>query len=218
MRSAHRFLVVRLLTVLFAVVATLVATSASAMELDALLSRVEAKYGDVASIRAGFTQITRSQMFGEERQEGELLLKRPSRMRWTFGDDKVFVTDGRQMWVYSKADRQVVYYEDISGSTSATDNLLQSLDKLREHFKVTLVSSDDATSHVLDLEPLTPGQFKKVRLQLDAELTLTSVAITDAFDSVTELNFRDVRLNPDIDDARFTFEVPEGVEVIRTQP
>lgn len=200
------------LTTLVAV--TSVMPEAVAADASALVAKVEAKYKDVTSIKAAFTQVSKSELFGDEKVEGDLTVKRPDKMRWAFGAEKLFVTDGKRMWIYTAEDRQVIEYDDISGARSNADALLTSLDKLDEQFKIDLLESSD-TEHKLALAPREDGQFKKVMLTLDGALMVKAVVITDTFDNITELSFRDVKLNVAVDDSAFTFTVPDGVDVIK---
>ena len=45
---------------------------------------------------------------------------------------------------------------------------------------------------------------------------LSSVVVHDHMGSVTTISFENVELNPSIDDTIFTFEPPEGAEIIKT--
>lgn len=191
------------------------AAPAAAADATQLVQQVEAKYKDVSAIQAEFVQISRSEVFGDEKQSGQVVLKRPKKMRWIFRDGvhKEFVTDGKTMWIYTKEDNQVIKYNDIGSNTGQADQLLQSLDKLDEVFKVDLLESASG-SHALDLQPKTPGQVKKLQLELDKNLVVSKVVITDQFDNVTELRFTEVKLNVDVPDSQFTFQVPAGASVI----
>ena len=187
---------------------------ASAAEPEALISAIEGKYKDVTVMQADFTQTTRSELFGAEQQRGDVTLKRPSMMRWNFTNEKQFVTDGKTMWIYTRADNQVIKYDDISTSTSTADSLLQSLDKLSELFQVDVESSTEE-SHTLMLSPKEENsQLKKIRLTLGAGYLVDHVVITDAFDNVTELQFTNMKLNAQVPDTMFKFDIPAGAEVI----
>ena len=187
---------------------------ASAAETEELIKAIEAKYADVTGMQADFTQTTRSVLFGAEQQRGDVTLKRPSMMRWNFTNEKQFVTDGKTMWIYTRADNQVIKYDDISTSTSTADSLLQSLDKLSTIFKVELEPSDSG-QHVLILLPNGENsQFKKIRLILSKSLLVDHVVVTDAFDNVTELQFTNMKLNTEVSDSLFQFDIPSGAEVI----
>lgn len=188
---------------------------ASATEVSEIVSAVEAKYKDVTSLKAKFTQTTRSELFGDETLKGDLAVERPSKMRWAFGAEKLFVTDGKKMWIYTAEEKQVIEYDDISSQRSTADSLLTSLDKLDEHFNIEVVSSDAEKGHVLMLKPVEEGQFKTIRLTLDKDLMIGAVVITDTFDNITELSFTEVELNAKLEASMFTFSAPDGVDVVK---
>ncbi len=194
-------------------VGLLFSSLASAADLKSVIDGVEAKYAAVGAIKAQFTQTTQSAAFGAEKASGELLIKRPGKMRWSFGDT-LYVSDGKKLWIYTASKKQVIQYDDISQGSQSAESVLNSLDKIEESFNVRLVSSD-ATGHVLELTPKKAGGFKKVKLSFDAAYTIREVVITDTFDSVTDIDFSSVQLNARVEDTSFSFAVPKGVEVIR---
>lgn len=188
-----------------------------AASVDALVKAVEARYAGVEVLRAGFVQTTKSPLYGDEKQSGTLVLERPTRMRWEFeGDGKLFVADGTTMWIFNPADKQVIRFTDYAAQASGAESVLQALDKVGQRFDVTVVSSDATAGSVLSLQPKageTP-QFKKLLLTLDASLVLRKVEITDPFDTVTLIEFSDVKLGGEVPPETFLFRVPDGVEVI----
>ncbi|MBN2800611.1 MAG: outer membrane lipoprotein chaperone LolA [Deltaproteobacteria bacterium] len=192
--------------------------SPSDAEVDALVSAVESKYEGVQALRASFVQTTHSELFGDEQQVGTVVLKRPGKMRWDFttGSEKQFITDGKTMWVYTKSDNQAIRYDNVGGTGGAMDSLLQSLDKLHELFSVEVLPKEGG--HHLRLRPRSAeeSRFKQVELELNADLTLDKVSITDAFDATTDLDFSAVELNVEAADGLFEFSAPAGVEVLST--
>jgi len=197
---------------ILAVVVAAAPLASAAEDATALIGRVEAKYKTVQTIKAKVVQTTVNAL-GSETVAGELLLQRPAKMRWSFGD-KLFVTNGEKMWIYTKEDNQVIEYDDISSSKSTADSLLSSLDKLQAMFEVKVMSST-AAGHQLELKPKESAGFKKVQLFLDAELMIVSVVIVDAFDNVTNLAFMNVQLNAPVDKGSFEFAVPAGATVVK---
>lgn len=206
--------ILRALMAIVLVAYTVVGTPAQSVEPAELIKQVETKYEKVTSIRAEFSQTTRNALFGEETVGGTVVLKRPGMMRWEFGDQKLFVTNGSKMWIYTAEDKQVIEYDDISSQRGAADSLLTSLDKLDEMFKIEVLSSTDA-GHTIKLLPNDEGQFKNVVLTVDAELMVQKIVITDTFDNTTEIVLKNVELNAKADDSLFTFAVPDGVDVIK---
>lgn len=185
-----------------------------------IVGAVEAKYADVNTLTAAFTQTTKSELYGADEQVGTVALQRPASMRWNFeGDGRQFVTDGKTMWIYNAADNQVMRYDDVSKSAASADSLLQSLDRISELFEITVLA-DTATSKRLSLKPKgkEAEQVKRIELGLTGDLTLQDVTIVDAFDTTTALSFREVKLDAKVPESTFQFEVPKGAEVIGTNP
>ena len=165
------------------------------------------------TIQAAFTQ-SKSDAFGKVEQDGDVVLQRPTRMRWRFttGEQSEFVTDGGTLWIYTKADNQVLRMTDTSQATNTANAFLTSLDSLDEMFVVTLVAQDAGPT--LDLVPREATMYKRIRLSLDPSLVLRAVVFTDVYDNVTDLRFRDVKLNGPVDPSIFTFVAPAGAAVI----
>jgi outer membrane lipoprotein carrier protein len=184
-------------------------TADAAPTVDAVVAAVEAKYASVDTIKADFTQVKKD-AFGKVEQDGDVVLQRPTKMRWRFttGEESQFVTDGDTLWIYTKADNQYMVITDTAQATGTANTFLTSLDSLDEVFQVTLVSHDDGPT--LDLVPRKEGMYKKIRLALTADLVLERVVFTDVYDNVTDIAFRDVSLDAQVDPAVFTFTPPEG--------
>ncbi|MFK7929569.1 MAG: outer membrane lipoprotein chaperone LolA [Myxococcota bacterium] len=182
-------------------------------ELKGIIDAVEARYAKVNTIKAGFTQIKKD-AFGEVKQDGDVVLQRPTKMRWRFtsGDESSFVTDGSTLWIYTKADNQVLRISDTSQATSTANTFLTSLDSLDELFTITLVDNSDGPT--LEMVPRTEGMYTSIRLSLDAKYTLKQVIFNDTYGNVTDLAFRDVKLNESVDAKVFVFEPPAGATVI----
>lgn len=183
--------------------------------VDALVTKIQAKYAPVTTLSATFTQKAGS-LYGEETQQGTLALQRPGKMRWTFADGRQFVCDGQTLWVYTPADKTVLKLTGVSQQAASADAVLQSLHELRTRFDV-LGAVSTATNHTLTLQPKSAedAQFKKLVLVLDAKLLLDEVRLTDAFDTVTTLDFTEVTLGGAIPPKTFTFDVPPGVQVVQ---
>jgi outer membrane lipoprotein carrier protein len=211
-----RALLCLMTTVGFVAPAAVAATPPAAAAQTALLDQIQAKYAPVTVLRASFVQKVGSALYGDERQEGTLVLERPGRMRWVFGDGREFVCDGKTMWIYNPADKQVLKLRDVGEQAATANAVLSSMHQLKELFDVTVVSSDPKTGHTLSLTAKAgqEQQFKKLHLKLDPQLRMAEVRLTDAFDAVTTMTFTDVTLGGEVAPDVFTFVVPDGVEVI----
>ena len=194
------------------------ATESEPQSVQEIVQAVERTYANVQAIRADFTQTSRSSLMGEQHQKGKVLLKRPRKMRWAFTqpDDRQFVTDGKTMWIWSASDNQVIVTGDFASQSGDMPQLLDDLSKLDELFDIVVVPGPPQT-HVLSLTPKKQAAFKKLELVLEKKkYTLEKVTMTDNMDGVVELAFSQVKLNPELADSSFTFAIPPGAQVIRS--
>ena len=194
------------------------ATESDPQTVQEIVQAIERTYANVQAIRADFTQTSRSQLMGEQHQKGKVMLKRPRKMRWAFTqpDDRQFVTDGKTMWIWSAHDNQVIVTGDFASQSGDMPQLLDDLSKLDEMFDIVMLP-DTPQAHVLSLTPKKQASFKKLELVIEKKkYTLEKVTMTDNMDGVVELAFSQMKLNPELADSSFTFAIPPGAQVIRS--
>ena len=189
-------------------------------DVQQVVDGIEATYKGVNTLQANFAQVVRSAAMGAgETQRGVVMLSQPRMMRWDFDvpDDKLFVTDGSTMWVYTPAEKQVFITEELGSGDGNLDQLLDNLDHLDEYFLVEMGSGAPAGSVSLQLKPKgSSGQFKRLDLVLARQgYALQKLVIVDAFDNQTELSFSNLKINPKLAASEFSFQVPAGVTVVR---
>ncbi|MDG1482336.1 MAG: outer membrane lipoprotein carrier protein LolA [Myxococcota bacterium] len=204
------------LTALTPLVAAETVPTASA--LDALLTGLKTTYADVDALQADFTQVTRSAHFGEgPAQGGQIILGRPRMMRIAFTGEAgaLFLSDGSDLYVYSPLGNQVIITPDLADKSDGVTDLLSSLSALEERFEITLLPAEEATI-ALSLTPKDDARIMTMQLSMTTDYQLTSLSVTDAFDSTTEMQFSNMTLNPDLPEGVFTFAIPEGASVIRS--
>lgn len=190
--------------------------------VDQVVASVQDTYRNVTSLQANFVQVSRSAaVSGESTQKGKVEFKRPRKMRWEFlqPSKSLFVTDGTTMWTWTQADNQVIVSTDLGSAGGGMTELFDDLGKMKERFDVELVdppSGPDHKDYVLELTPKQDTSFKKLEVYISRKkYTLDKVVMTDALDNRVELTFKQVKLNPDLPDADFVFQIPDGAKVIQ---
>jgi len=181
-----------------------------------VLASLTARYGPADVVRGSFTQTTKS-VYGDEVQQGTVVLKRPGKIRWDSGPGgKQIVCDGSTLWYYDPSEKQVVRMKNVGEQAASTYAVLQSMDKLGELFDVKLISGDVAHGFELSLTPKSgqDAQFKKLVIDVDGKGVLDTVQVTDPFDTLTTIDFKDLKLGGSVADSTFTFQVPTGVAVV----
>ena len=188
-----------------------------------IVSEVQRTYKDVAAIQADFTQTVSSPTLGEQVQKGRLQLKRPQKARWEFTEPQTsaMITDGSTMWVWDPRANQVIVSRDLSGGGGGGGDmmsLLTDLSQLERFFQVEQSPTPAAGRHVLRLKPRDASlqqQFQSLELVLEVgTMGLKQLTLVDAFGATTRLEFAAVRLNPELPDGQFSFQVPAGATVI----
>jgi len=198
-----------------------VAAASPAADAPTIAHAVDDHYNHLHTLQAAFTEIYRGS--GIERTEsGTLWLKKPGKMRWEYRspEEKLFLGDGKDAWFYLPGDRQV-------RKTS-----MRKLDDLRSPLgfllgKTRLEKELQGLSLARDMAPLIPGDIvlrgiptamsdrvSQVLLEISPAHQITRISMEEADGSVTEYRFTDQKENVKIDDQRFHFAPPAGVEII----
>jgi outer membrane lipoprotein carrier protein len=186
---------------------------------------LQRRYESVRDLVARFDQTSRSVALGrpgsDAKSSGSVVFAKPGRMRWTYEEPEpsLVVSDGRSLWIYDPANREVqrmvVSGEYLSGA--AVSFLLGDGELLRD-FEVRALECADS-SVLLDLVPRQPASYERLRARTDPRSgELLETTVVDLLGNATTVALRDVRVNRDPDPALFRFEAPPGVRVIEVTP
>jgi outer membrane lipoprotein carrier protein len=182
---------------------------------------VDDRYNHLASLEADFTEIYQGS--GTERTEsGKLWLKKPSKMRWEYRspEEKLFVADGHDGWLYLPQEKQVrkSSMKDLNDLRSPIAFLLGKTKLERElsglsfapEFK--LWHPEDAV--VRGVPKGMEDQIRDVALEITPEHQIARILIYGVDDSVTEYRFANLKENVRVPESLFRFRPVEGTEVI----
>jgi outer membrane lipoprotein carrier protein len=190
---------------------------------DALAQRLQARYDGIKDFTADFTQTYEGGVLRRKTTEsGALLIKKPGRMRWEYKtpEEKLFVSDGRKMYTWLPADRQVMVSALPAGDTPATPILfLLGKGQLTRDFTASIappVPGAPPDSIALALVPRTPvPEYDRLTLVVDkATLGLRMLVAHDAQGGTSTFTFKNLRENVGLADARFSFTIPRGADVV----
>jgi outer membrane lipoprotein carrier protein len=205
----------------FLLLAIPIAIAAPVAGAPAIAHAVDEHYNHLHTLQAEFTEVY--QGAGMERTEsGTLWLKKPGKMRWEYRSptEKLFLGDGKDAWFYLPGDRQV-------RKTS-----MRKLEDLRSPLafllgKTRLEKELQGLSLAPDVAPLTPGNLvlrgvpaamadrvSQILLEVTPDRQIARITMEEADGSTTEYRFSNQRENVAVDDQRFRFLPPAGVEII----
>jgi outer membrane lipoprotein carrier protein len=193
----------------------LLCVPAPAAGLKGWIASVERRYNSARTMEAGFEQTYLAQ--GRRRVErGDLSLRKPGRMRWEYTNPagKLFIADGKWVWMYSpateKAERAKLKASDDERAPLAF--LLGKLDFSRLFRDFELIESGGATV-IRALPKSDKVPYTSVEFTVGGQGEIQRLKVANGDGSVTEYAFTNQRMNGAVNDARFRFTPPPGVPV-----
>ena len=181
---------------------------------------VQQRYDKVKDFTADFTHVYEGGVLKKKSIEsGTVQIKKPGRMRWEYTkpDKKTFVSDGRRIFSYIPADKQLIT-SAVPADEEATTAVLFLAGKgnLARDFKVSY--ADGAADGTLALR-LDPKQKQRdydwLVLGVDAKtLQIRSLTAADQQGGRSTFQFTKYRENTGLADSVFGFKIPKGVDVI----
>lgn len=190
-----------------------------------LARAVQARYERVRDFSASFTHTYEGGVLRKKAVErGTVQVKKPGRMRWqyTTPEEKLFVSDGRQIYSYLPIDKQVIV-SPVPASDQATTGVLFLTGKGD--------LARDFTPRLADLPPGAPAgalalQLAPKRAQPDydiltlvvdpATFAIRMLIAADRQGGRSTFAFGNVKENSGLSDKMFEFRIPRGADVIRT--
>ena len=185
---------------------------------------IDDRYNHMQSLEADFTEIYQGS--GMERTEsGKLWLKKPGKMRWEYRspEEKLFVDDGRDGWLYLPAAKQV-----RKSSMKKLDDLRSPLAFLLG--KTKLEKELSALSFAPDMQTWKPDDVilrgvprgmedtvREVLLEVTPEHRIARIMLYGVDDSITEYRFSNQEENVAVPDTQFRFKPVPGTEVIEDE-
>ncbi len=194
------------------------------MELSSVVAGVEAHYQSLKDFQADFVQVARILSYPEDqRSEGRVYLKRKGLMRWDYSKpskDQYYI-NGDEVIQYSTEIRQARKVK-LSGKGGVRSPLVffEGLKSAEKDYVISFNSDsvfDRSTRYVLQLAPRDSKAVALRRILLFVDKQDFHVGRIDQYDlygNVTELHFRNVKINQGLTDSFLRFKAPAGVTVI----
>jgi outer membrane lipoprotein carrier protein len=187
---------------------------------------LQAHYEKVRDFSADFTHAYEGGVLHKKVTErGTVLIKKPGRMRWdyTSPEHKEFVSDGRKMYSYIPADKQVIIGSVPAGDEAETSALfLSGRGNLIRDFTPSFAVVPEAPpdTYSLKLVPKRRQQeFDWLVLVVDRRTMVLRMLVTiDQQGGRSVFTFTDLKENVGLSDSEFVFKMPRGVEIVTQEP
>jgi outer membrane lipoprotein carrier protein len=142
--------------------------------------------------------------------EGTVEIARPSLFRWstTFPDENLLVSDGKTLWYYSPFIEQVsIYWQEQA--TEQTPFVLLTRNRASDWDNYQISQKGDQFTLIPTALDSTQGQFQ---INIDAKGVVKGFNVVEQDGQKGLFTFNNVKLGKPKAD-RFTFTIPDGVEV-----
>ena len=179
--------------------------------------RLSELLGQAQTISARFSQLTLDAS-GTQLQEtaGQLALKRPGMFRWHTDQpmEQLLVSNGEKVWLYDP-DLEQVTIQTLDQRLTHTPALLLSGDvsQIRENFEIDYKEGGSVVDFILKPKA-KDSLFDSLRLSFRNRV-LNDMQLIDSIGQRTNILFLNVKMNEPVDDGQFTFDIPEGTDVIQ---
>jgi outer membrane lipoprotein carrier protein len=192
----------------------------SDLPLEQILDRMEKHYTG-NNFQAEFIQeSTVKAMDITDFASGKIFVRYPGKMRWEYEkpEKQVIITDGIKLWIYRPADNQVMagsapaFFSDGKGASFLSDITL-----VRKKFNISLGESKDDFFYELKLKPLEKTlDVTDIRLSVTKNtFTVIRVITYNSYGDENRIELLNHRFKADLQDSLFSFEAPEGTDVLQ---
>jgi outer membrane lipoprotein carrier protein len=198
------------------------AAAAGRLDLTAVVDHVQKRYDAANDFRAHFSQTLTNPVFKRKTAlSGEVLLKKPGKMRWNYQtpDVKMYLADGNRLWLYEPEDRQAFKQDLKSSQLPAALAFLTGKGKLTDEFEIAFAKTPGvgtARDYVLSLHPRqAQPQVKEITFVVDPETFLVRESLlVDGQGNINDMVFADIKINSGVPEGTFKWSPPAGTRVI----
>jgi outer membrane lipoprotein carrier protein len=198
------------------------AAAAAPLPVDKVAARLQERYDSAADYRAKFTQKYTYAATGRERTStGEILIKKPGRMRWNYQspEPSLWLASGTTFWMYEPEAKQAFKQDLKASQLPAAVAFLMGKGKLTDEFEVSLAKElpyGSPEDYRLSLKPKkAQSTYRSIYFVVDPKTYLVKQSVlVNAQGDVNSISFTDVVLNSKLGEELFRWTPPPGTRVV----
>ena len=186
-----------------------------------LVRLMETHYARVGSMRISFEQTYVKRFHGPQGTEkGRILIKRPGKLLWEYTSPrkKLFVIDGKKLWIYEPDNRQVFWSEVRESALPASVRFLWSKVSLADEYDVKYIPRSKFGGPGLKVLKLKPKKrsphYRYVLFVIDGQGRVHKSIVYSHQGDKNIVVFKNTSENVSVKDDLFRFTPPKGVQVI----
>ncbi len=206
--------ILRFLCLLAAVAVAAWADSTS----DQLIKNVEEHYNHAQTLSVHFVE--KYSLMGHPRppEAGTLRLRKKGKMRWDYSrpEGKLFVSDGKEIYLYTASDNRVekVPLKDTEDMRAPLAFLLGHLD-MKKEFGDFQTRAGDAGTWLDATGKSDHVPYQQIQMLIAPDGSIQKLNVVGRDQSLLSYTFSDEKVNPRLNDDLFHFQIPPGAEVVK---
>jgi outer membrane lipoprotein carrier protein len=180
---------------------------------------LQKKYDTIHDFTADFVHDSEGGLLRKKQSErGFVQVKKPGKMRWDYKspEPKVFVSDGRRIYLHVPADNQVIV-SPVPEQDQATTAVLFLVGKgnLARDFTVSYAEGGGPDTYALRLDPKLPERdYDWLQVVVDRQtLRIRSLSAADSQGGRSTFTLSNFKENVGLPDKTFAFKIPRGADV-----
>jgi outer membrane lipoprotein carrier protein len=184
---------------------------------DALISKVQSRYNGAKTLSVTFSE--RYGVLGHDRapERGTLTLEKQGKMRWDYTQPagKVFVSDGKSVFLYTAGDNRVekVPIKDTEDMRAPLAFLLGRLD-MKKEFGSFAVREDQTGEWLTATAKNDRVPYRNVEMLIGPDGSIRELEVAGRDESRLSFSFSNEKINPPVDEQLFHFTIPPGAQVV----
>jgi outer membrane lipoprotein carrier protein len=189
-----------------------------------LVAKVQRQYDQIKSIRADFSQETRSRAASlGTTAKGKLYFLKPRAIRWDYREPRQqFVINEEKAWLYVPDEKTIYLYEvDQIINSPIVLSFFSGLGQLTETFDISQLPPEPGPPMRFRLELLpreSESPVARVILWIAAEsYRVVRIQTEDPLGNINEITFTNIQINASLEPSWFALNVPQGVRLERQE-
>lgn len=182
-----------------------------------ILKGVQDRYNSAKTLQVSFNETYTVQGRPRQSESGVLTLRKPGRMRWDYTTPagKLFVSDGKNVWLYTPEAKRVekMRLKESEDMRAPLAFLLGKLDFRREFRDFQM--KPEGSGYIITAKAKSDRlPYEDIRMTAGQDFTITNLVITGQDQSVLTFSFAAEKLNPAVNDDLFKFLMPAGATLV----
>ena len=190
---------------------------AAAVPADDLIKQVQGRYNNARTLSVQFVENYSLLGHGRPPETGTLTLRKQGKMRWDYTRPagKLFISDGKTVYLYTAADNRVekVSLKDTEDMRVPLAFLLGRLE-MKKEFRAFTVSEGEGGNWLKALPKTDRVPYKNIEMLIASDGSVRQLKVAGRDESLLAYTFENEKVNPPVAESAFRFTIPPGAQVV----